>query len=68
MRIAILTQYFEPEIGAPQVRYTNFINQLKENNCKIEVVTGMPNHPVGEIYNGYKGCFYKKEIQFLKRS
>ncbi|MCH2533953.1 MAG: glycosyltransferase family 4 protein [Bdellovibrionales bacterium] len=63
MRIAILTQYFEPEIGAPQVRYTNFINQLKENNCKIEVVTGMPNHPVGEIYNGYKGCFYKKEIQ-----
>ena len=50
MKILIISQYFWPE---------NFrINEISEFFCKkgneVEVLTGVPNYPEGEIYKEYK--------------
>lgn len=61
MKFLILTQYFYPEIGAPQTRFGSFIHVLKKLGHEVEVVTALPNHPTGQIFKGYRGRFYKKE-------
>ncbi|HBF76484.1 MAG TPA: glycosyltransferase WbuB, partial [Clostridiaceae bacterium] len=55
MNILFLTQYFPPEVGAPQNRIYEFAKRLKDNGHNISVITAMPNYPIGEIYDGYKG-------------
>lgn len=55
MRVLILTQYFEPEIGAPQVRLGAVARALHARGHHVEVVTGMPNHPNGRIADEYRG-------------
>ncbi|SKA96475.1 Glycosyltransferase involved in cell wall bisynthesis [Caloramator quimbayensis] len=55
MNILFLTQYFPPEVGAPQNRIFEFAKRLKDNGHDITVLTAMPNYPKGEIYEGYKG-------------
>lgn len=55
MNIMFLTQYFPPEIGAPQNRIFEFAKRLKKNGHDITVLTAMPNYPKGEIYDGYEG-------------
>ena len=54
MRFLILTQYYAPEVGAAQVRLAALARELKEAGHSVEVVTGMPNHPEGEIRPGYR--------------
>ena len=54
MRFLILTQYYPPEVGAAQVRLAALAHELKEAGHSVEVVTGMPNHPEGEIRPGYR--------------
>lgn len=53
--LLILTQYFPPEVGAPQARLSEISLNLKELGWDIEVLTAMPNYPKGEIFEGYKG-------------
>lgn len=55
LNILFLTQYFPPEVGAPQNRIFEFAKRLKDNGHNITVLTAMPNYPRGEIYEGYKG-------------
>ena len=50
----ILTQYFPPEIGAPQIRLASMIENLKKHNIKPTVLTAMPNYPKGKLFKGYK--------------
>jgi len=61
MRILILTQYFPPEVGAPQIRLSAFARELKRLGHEVEVVTGLPNHPTGRIFPEYRGKFYVRE-------
>ncbi len=61
MKINILTQYFPPEVGAPQNRLFELALKLKEKGAEINVITAMPNYPQMKIYDGYKGKCYKKE-------
>ena len=61
MRFLILTQYFPPEVGAPQVRLSAFARELKRSGHEVEVVTGLPNHPTGRIFPEYRGRFYVRE-------
>lgn len=55
MNILFLTQYFPPEVGAPQNRIFEFAKRLQGNGHNITVLTAMPNYPKGEIYDEYKG-------------
>ena len=61
MRILILTQYFTPEIGGPQTRLMSMATELKRLGHEVEIVTGMPNYPRGEIFPGYLGRIYCRE-------
>jgi colanic acid biosynthesis glycosyl transferase WcaI len=62
MRVVVLTQYFAPEVGAPQVRLGSLVRELTTLGHDVEVVTAMPNHPVGRIHEGYRGSLYRFEI------
>jgi glycosyltransferase involved in cell wall biosynthesis len=61
MRLIILTQYFPPEVGAPQNRLYEIAVRLKQKGVDIEVLTAMPNYPQMEIHAAYKGKWYVKE-------
>jgi glycosyltransferase involved in cell wall biosynthesis len=61
MRFLILSQYFPPEIGAPQVRLANLIRSLKSLGHEAEVVAALPNYPYGKILDRYRGSFYQSE-------
>lgn len=54
MRLLILTQYYPPEIGAPQNRLHELAVRLKANGINVEVLTALPNYPVSEIMKGYE--------------
>src|SRR5437773_2830145 len=61
MRFLILTQYFPPENGAPQVRLAAFARELRKLGHEVEVATAMPNYPTGRIFNQYTGTLYRRE-------
>jgi colanic acid biosynthesis glycosyl transferase WcaI len=62
VKFLILTQFFQPEIGASQVRLAYLCRELTEAGHKVEIVTGMPHHPAGRIFPEFKGHFYLREI------
>ncbi|HEY7201962.1 MAG TPA: glycosyltransferase family 4 protein [Candidatus Dormibacteraeota bacterium] len=55
MRFLLLTQYFPPEVGAPQVRLLALANQLRAHGHRVTVVTAMPNYPAGVVQAEYRG-------------
>lgn len=61
MRVGILTQYYLPEMGAPQARLSNLAGHLVRRGHEVYVLTAMPNYPRGKIYPGYGGV-YMREI------
>lgn len=54
MRILILTQYYPPEIGAPQNRLHELAIRLKNKGVQIEVLTALPNYPKMEVFKDYR--------------
>jgi glycosyltransferase involved in cell wall biosynthesis len=58
MRILIVSQYFWPE----GFRINDVAKTLVEKGAEIEVLTGKPNYPGGEIYSGYKAAGCQQEI------
>ena len=61
MKILILTQYFPPEIGAPQNRlYELAVRIAKRKGYEVTVLTAMPNYPKMEIFEAYRKALYKK--------
>jgi colanic acid biosynthesis glycosyl transferase WcaI len=51
MRVAILSQYFEPE---PLTRLTSLVRRLVAAGHTVEVLTALPNWPIGHYYDGYR--------------
>jgi glycosyltransferase involved in cell wall biosynthesis len=63
MKILILTQYFPPETGAPQNRLHSLAGYFSYLGAEVSILTAMPNYPKMEVFDGYKGKFYKYEEQ-----
>ena len=61
MRIIIVTHYFPPEIGAPQVRLSALAAAWAADGDKVTVLTGMPNYPTGVIPPEYRGAIRRRE-------
>lgn len=59
--VLILTQFYWPEPGAPQIRLRNIARELVRLGIGVRVLTGMPNYPVGKIFDGYRGRLHAKE-------
>ncbi len=60
MKIGILTQYYTPEMGAPQARLSHLAAQFVRRGHEVFVLTAMPNYPTGRIFEGYRG-FSRRE-------
>ena len=66
MKLLILTQYFPPEVGAPQNRLYELALRLKSKGIDISVLTAMPNYPQMIIHKEYKGkCYCKEDMNGL---
>ncbi|NND95737.1 MAG: hypothetical protein HKN47_00240 [Pirellulaceae bacterium] len=52
-RICILTQYFPPEMGAPQARLSELGERLIDLGWDVEALTALPNYPTGKIFDDY---------------
>ncbi len=50
MNILIVTQYFWPE----EFRINDVAKSLVEKGVKVDVLTGKPNYPGGQIFQGYQ--------------
>lgn len=67
MKLLILTQYFPPEVGAPQNRLFELAIRLQKAGVDITVLTAMPNYPQMEIYEAYKDKkYFYEEMDGLK--
>ncbi|HEV2179072.1 MAG TPA: glycosyltransferase family 4 protein [Gemmatimonadaceae bacterium] len=63
MKLTILTQYYPPEIGAPQRRLSSLARHFVRAGHEVRVLTAMPNYPRGEIYPGYGGAARRETIE-----
>ena len=70
MKILYITQYFYPEIGATTNRALANVRYLAKKGHQITVLTEMPNHPKGQIFDDYKRKIFiieKMENFFVNR-
>ena len=49
-RVLILTQYFPPEMGAPQARLSELGERLIDRGWEVEALTALPNYPTGKVF------------------
>lgn len=61
MRVLFVSQYFPPETGAAPARALHFARALARAGHEVRVVTGLPNHPSGEIRPEYRGVRRRSE-------
>lgn len=66
MKIAFLTQYYPPEIGAPQARLSGWARQFRRRGHDVTVLTAMPNYPAGRIHPGYGGLVRREELDGIR--
>lgn len=53
MKIGIVSQFYAPEPG-PAMLPTELANELARRGHEVQVVTGFPNYPTGQLADGYK--------------
>lgn len=58
MKILVICQYYYPE----PFRITDICEELVKRGHEVTVVTGTPNYPMGEIYDGYENSSRQDEI------
>jgi glycosyltransferase involved in cell wall biosynthesis len=61
VRLAILTQYYPPETGAPQRRLSHLAGHFVRAGHSVDVLTAMPNYPQGQIFPGYGGLARREQ-------
>ena len=61
MKILYITQYFYPEVGATTNRALANIRYFANKGHDVTVLTEMPNHPRGIIFDGYKRKLFMTE-------
>jgi colanic acid biosynthesis glycosyl transferase WcaI len=62
VKLIILTQYYPPEIGAPQNRLSNLAANFTAAGHEVTVATAMPNYPAGKIQEGYGGLLRRERV------
>ena len=54
MRILFLTQFFWPEMRTAPTNLGALAEDLSAKGHEVLVITGVPNHPLGKVYDGYQ--------------
>ena len=66
MRILIHTQFYPPEMGAPQARLSDLARRLKQMGHDVDVLSAMPNYPTGRIFDGYGGLYRQETMDGIR--
>jgi glycosyltransferase involved in cell wall biosynthesis len=61
MKVLVVSFYYPPEMGAAASRISNMAEGLKKENADVDVLTCLPSYPLGRIFEGYRGCLFRKE-------
>ncbi len=61
LHILFLSHYFPPEVNAPASRTYEHCREWVRNGHRVTVITCAPNHPRGEVYDGYRNAVYMRE-------
>ena len=48
-RLLVLTQYWPPELGAPQARLSESAQRLAQAGWDVQILTALPNYPTGRL-------------------
>ena len=59
MRIAFVSQFFDPESGSAAIPGA-IARSLTRLGAQVDVLTGFPNYPFGKIYPGYRQRLLEK--------
>ncbi len=59
IKVVLLTQWFDPE---PTFKGLVFARELVRKGFEVEVITGFPNYPGGEVYSGYRIRMIQREV------
>jgi colanic acid biosynthesis glycosyl transferase WcaI len=60
VRIAMISQWYDPEQGSAIMSGT-IARALRDLGNEVQVVTGFPNYPNGQLYPGYRVRSYQRE-------
>jgi glycosyltransferase involved in cell wall biosynthesis len=52
MRVLVLSQYYWPE----SFRINEVVDSLRRVGCHVTVLTGQPNYPQGDVFDGYSAA------------
>ena len=61
MRILFLSHYFPPEVNAPASRTHEHCREWVRQGHDVTVITGVPNHPRGVLFEGYENRLVQEE-------
>ena len=61
MKILFITHYFPPEVNAPANRTHEHCRRWVQDGHEVTVITGVPNHPRGEIFPGFENRLIQEE-------
>jgi glycosyltransferase involved in cell wall biosynthesis len=61
VRILFLTHYYPPEVNAPATRTHEHCREWATAGHDVHVVTGVPSHPAGRPFPGYRRQWYRYE-------
>lgn len=61
MKILVISFYYPPEMGAAPSRISNMVEGLLKEGAQVEVLTCLPNYPIGQIFEGYRHCLKRCE-------
>lgn len=58
VKILVICQHYSPE----PFRIADICEALVKEGNEVDVITSLPNYPMGKIYDGYKGGGHKDEV------
>ena len=67
MRVLVLTYFYAPEIGAPALRMQAITEAFVRRGWSVDVITGMPQYPLGHPFPGYRKRLWQRESLFGAR-
>ena len=61
MKILFVTHYFPPEVNAPANRTHEHCRRWVQDGHQVTIITGVPNHPRGRVFDGYQNRWFQEE-------
>lgn len=61
MKILVVSHYFPPEVNAPARRTYDHCREWVRAGHEVHVITGVPSHPSGRVFPGYRRAWYTVE-------